>query len=139
MREKRPFDVGLARGPWGRRYFFERAGGGLLADYLRNAKRKAKNTKKLSKEQEMRRPVSLLRRMLHDYPARRWKIDIDGEEISDEYILWEAMNIRSVGPVLYLASQAGDQRWPVRFRLRAGKGPFPLHEVSWCAAGWPES
>ena len=44
--------------------------------------------------------------MLHDYPAQPWKIDIDGEDISDRYILWEAMNIRSVGPVLYLASQA---------------------------------
>lgn len=39
-------------------------------------------------------------------PAQRWKIDIDGKDISDRYILWEAMNIRSVGPALYLASQA---------------------------------
>jgi diacylglycerol kinase family enzyme len=44
--------------------------------------------------------------MLHDYSARKWKMDIDGKDISDEYILWEAMNIRSVGPLLYLASQA---------------------------------
>jgi diacylglycerol kinase family enzyme len=44
--------------------------------------------------------------MLHDYSARKWKMDIDGEDISDQHILWEAMNIRSVGPVLYLASQA---------------------------------
>lgn len=44
--------------------------------------------------------------MLHDYSARKWTIDIDDEDISDDYILWEAMNIRSVGPVLYLASQA---------------------------------
>src|SRR6266496_5255397 len=54
----------------------------------------------------MRRHVSLLRRILHDYSARKWKMDIDGKDISDDYILWEAMNIRSVGPVLYLASQA---------------------------------
>jgi hypothetical protein len=101
-------------------------GAALLADYLRNAKRKAKNTKRLSKEQEMRRHVSLLRRMLHDYPARRWKIDIDGEEISDKYILWEAMNIRSVG--LYFVCIVGrDQRWPVRCRLRAGK---PIQTVA---------
>ncbi len=104
--KRRAFDVGLARGPWGKRYFFESAGGSLLADYLRDAKDKSTKAKKLSKEQEMRRHVSLLRRMLHDYSARKWKIDIDGEDISDDYILWEAMNIRSVGPVLYLASQA---------------------------------
>jgi diacylglycerol kinase family enzyme len=36
--KKRAFDIGLARGPWGKRYFFESAGGGLLANYLRDAK-----------------------------------------------------------------------------------------------------
>jgi diacylglycerol kinase family enzyme len=104
--KKRAFDIGVARGLWGKLYFFESAGGGLLADYLRQAKDKPKKTKKLSEEQEMRRHVSHLRRMLHDHSARKWKMDIDGKDISDEYILWEAMNIRSVGPLLYLASQA---------------------------------
>jgi diacylglycerol kinase (ATP) len=104
--ESRAFDLGLARGPWGERHVFESAGGGLLADYLRDANGKTRKTKKLSKEQEMRRHVSLLRRMLHGYPARKWKMAVDDEDISDDYILWEAMNIRSVGPVLYLASQA---------------------------------
>jgi diacylglycerol kinase (ATP) len=81
-------------------------GGGLFADYVRTAKDEGNKTKKASKEQEMAQHVSLLQRMLLDHPARRWKIEIDGEDISDRYILWEAMNIRSVGPALYLASQA---------------------------------
>jgi hypothetical protein len=38
--------------------------------------------------------------MLHDYPARKWKIETEGEDISNNYILWEGMNIRSVGPIL---------------------------------------
>src|SRR5437773_10175675 len=54
----------------------------------------------------MTQHVSLLRRMLHNHPARKWKIDIDGEDVSDDYILWEAMNIRSIGPALYLAPRA---------------------------------
>jgi diacylglycerol kinase (ATP) len=33
------FDVGLGRGPWGERYFFEGTGAGLFADYLRAPKR----------------------------------------------------------------------------------------------------
>jgi diacylglycerol kinase family enzyme len=81
-------------------------GGGLFPDYVQAAKAKVKKSEKVSKEQQMARHVSLLRDVLRDYPARRWKIDIDGEDISDRYILWEAMNIRSVGPVLYFASQA---------------------------------
>src|SRR6266576_4028224 len=75
--EKRAFDVALARGPWGKRYFFEGAGGGLLADYLRAVKGEGRKIKKVSKELEMAQHVSLLHRMLHDYPARRWKIEID--------------------------------------------------------------
>jgi diacylglycerol kinase (ATP) len=104
--KRRAFDIGVTRGPWGTRYFFEAVGGGLFADYVRAAKDKSQKIRRLSKEQEMARHVSLLHRLLHDYPAQRWKIDIDGKDISDRYILWEAMNIRSVGPALYLASQA---------------------------------
>jgi diacylglycerol kinase family enzyme len=102
------FDVGICRGPWGKRYVFEGVGAGLLADYVRSAKKEEKNnkTKTISEEQEMSRHVSLLRQKLRDYPARKWKIYIDGEDISGRYILWEAMNIRSVGPALYLAPWA---------------------------------
>jgi diacylglycerol kinase family enzyme len=141
--ERRTFDVGLARGPWGKRHFFEGAGGGLLADYLRNAEGKVKGMEKLSKDEEMRQHVSLLRRMLHDYPARKWKIALDGEDISNRYILWEAMNIRSVGPILYFASQAATKDGRLDFvcvreedrslfmeyldgRLAGRKAKFPL-------------
>jgi diacylglycerol kinase (ATP) len=107
--KKQVFDVGLATGPWGDRYFFEGVGGGLLADYVRAAKKEEKRNGKaetLSKEQQMARHGALLRRMLHDSPARQWKIEIDGKDISGRYILWEAMNIRSVGPALHLAPRA---------------------------------
>jgi diacylglycerol kinase (ATP) len=108
---KRVFDVGLAIGPCGKEYFFEAGGGGLLADYIRQAHKKGKKGKKkkaekLSKEQEMARHAALLRRMLDDYCVRPWKIEIDGKDISGKYILWEAMNIRSVGPALHLAPSA---------------------------------
>jgi diacylglycerol kinase family enzyme len=41
-----------------------------------------------------------------DYRARDWKMIIDGKDISDRYILWGAMNIRSAGPGLHLAPKA---------------------------------
>jgi diacylglycerol kinase (ATP) len=105
----RVFDVGIARGPWGKRYIFEGAGAGLLADYVQSAKKEKKKNNKsktILKEHEMLRHVSLLRQMLRDYTARKWNIHIDGKDISGRYILWEAMNIRSVGPALYLAPWA---------------------------------
>ena len=104
--KKHCFDVGVARGPWGTRYFFEGGGGGLLADYVQAAKKHDKKPASASKDHEMARHVSLLRRLLHDYPAQEWKIDIDGKDFSDTYILWEAMNVRSVGPALYFAPRA---------------------------------
>jgi diacylglycerol kinase family enzyme len=104
--EKHSFDVGVARGPWGTRYFFEGAGAGLPADYVRTAKKEDKKPISLSKDHEMSRHVSLLRRLLHDYSAREWKVEIDGKDFSDTYILWEAMNVHSVGPALYLAPRA---------------------------------
>jgi diacylglycerol kinase (ATP) len=108
--KKRSFDVGLARGPWGKRYFFEAAGAGLLADYVQAAKEKKnkaeKKKKKISKEEELREHILELRKMLQNHPTQPWKIEIDGNNISDRYIIWEAMNIRSVGPALYLAPQA---------------------------------
>lgn len=104
--KKRAFDVGVTRGPWGTRYFFEAIGSGLFADYVRGRRGKSKKTKNVSKERKMDRHISVLHRMLHSYPARSWKIEIDGKDVSGRYILWEAMNIRSIGPVLYLASRA---------------------------------
>ena len=100
------FDVGLARGPWGKRYFFEGAGAGLFADYLRAPKEDGKKEKPKSKAEAMRSHVKELRRRLQTYRARQWEIEVDGSDLSGRYLLWHAMNIRSVGPVLTLTADA---------------------------------
>jgi diacylglycerol kinase (ATP) len=100
------FDVGLARGPWGKRYFFEGAGAGLFADYMRAPKRDGKKDEPKSKADAMRRHVIELRRRLQTYRARQWEIEVDGSNLPGRYLLWHAMNIRSVGPVLTLAAHA---------------------------------
>jgi diacylglycerol kinase family enzyme len=99
-----PFDVGVARRSSRSEYFLEAAGGGLFADYFPAA---AANEKKdASPEEELTAHLSLLRKMSLDYPARHWKISVDGKNISGRYILWGAMNIRSAGPALHLAPKA---------------------------------
>jgi diacylglycerol kinase (ATP) len=100
------FDVGLARGPWGKRYFFEGAGAGLFADYLQAPKRDGEKDEPKSKAEAMRSHVKELRRRLQTYRARQWEIEVDGGDLSGRYLLWHAMNIRSVGPVLTLAADA---------------------------------
>jgi len=104
--ERESFDVGLARGPWGERYFFEGAGAGLFADYLQAPKDNAKREKTRSKAEEMRHHIRELHRRLQNYRAREWEMALDGEDVSGSYLLWHAMNLRSVGPVLTLAPDA---------------------------------
>jgi diacylglycerol kinase (ATP) len=99
-------DVGLARGPWGKRYFFEGAGAGLFADYMRAPKRDRKTDESKSKAEVMRTHVKELHRRLQIYRAGDWQIEVDGSDLSGHYLLWHAMNIRSVGPVLTLAADA---------------------------------
>ena len=108
----RGIDVGCLRGPCGKRYVFEGIGAGLLAEYLRQPHREAPG---LSKKEEMTWHVCALRTLLKAYQARKWKLRIDEEELCGRFLLLEAMNIRSVGPVLKLAPTA-----------RASDGQFDL-------------
>lgn len=100
------FDVGLARGPWGKRYFFEGIGAGLFADYVQAPKDDAEKERVRSKAEKMRRHLRELHRRLQSYRAHEWEMALDGEDLSGRYLLWHAMNLRSVGPVLTLASNA---------------------------------
>jgi diacylglycerol kinase family enzyme len=102
--KSRPFDVGVARSGSQTDYFLEAAGGGLFADYFPAAE--ANETKGASPEEELKAHLSLLRKLALDYCARPWKMSIDGKDISDRYILWGVMNIRSAGPALHLAPKA---------------------------------
>jgi diacylglycerol kinase family enzyme len=133
---KYSFDVGVARAPWGEKHFFEGVGGGLFADYLKRTVEKNKTSKNASKEQELTRHVRLLRQTLRGYPPRRWKIEIDGADISDDYILWEAMNIRSIGPGLYLAPPAlhGDGHLDFVFAREQDRSLFIASLDAWLAA-----
>jgi diacylglycerol kinase (ATP) len=102
--KSRPFDIAVARNGSKTNYFLEAVGGGLFADYFPAAK--AKEKKGASPEEELAANLSLLRELSLDYPARHWKMSIDGKDISGRYILWGAMNIRSAGPALHLAPKA---------------------------------
>ena len=38
--------------------------------------------------------------------GRRWTLTVDGQKIRGRFLMWEAMNTRTVGPVLKLAPKA---------------------------------
>ena len=102
--KSQPFDIGVVRCGLQADCFLEAAGGGLFADYFPAAK--ANESKGVSPEEELKAHLSLLRGLAFDYRARPWKMSVDGKDISDRYILWGAMNIRSAGPALHPAPRA---------------------------------
>src|SRR5262245_14267568 len=84
--KSQPFDIGVARNESQIDCFLEAAGGALLADYFPAAE--ANEQKGASPEEELKGHLSLLRQLSLNYPARQWKISMDGEDISGRYILW---------------------------------------------------
>jgi hypothetical protein len=54
-------------------------------------------------------------RLIRALPLTRWRLELDGQDLSGDYLLVEAMNIRCVGPNLCVAQRAepGDGRLEV--------------------------
>lgn len=98
-------DLGVAEGPWGERYFLEGVGAGVFADLLAHSdpkkskkRKKGKNPveaglQRLREEAEVAKPVQIC-------------AELDGEDISGEYLLFEALNLRYIGPNLFLTAAA---------------------------------
>ena len=114
-----PLDVGLASGPWGERYFIEGIGAGLFAGLL---VRSEQNKGKKEKENKTKGPAKVV-----DGALRRLKelaevaepveigAQLDGVDISGNYLLFEAVNLPYIGPNLYIApdTRAGDGKLEV--------------------------
>ncbi|HYH41815.1 MAG TPA: diacylglycerol kinase family protein [Burkholderiales bacterium] len=97
------FDAGVAKGPWGTRYFVEGMGVGLFARTIAVAD----ESKTLAALKDTAAKVAYALKMLRDRLARcephELKLTLDGKDASGEYVLFEAMNMEFVGPNLYLA------------------------------------
>ena len=96
----RPFDIGEASAPSGRRQFVETAGGGLLAELFRSAEEQDEP------DDKVRHGLELLRDALAVARPARWQLDLDGADLSGDFLGVEAMNIREVGPELAFALSA---------------------------------
>jgi diacylglycerol kinase (ATP) len=94
-------DVGVARGPWGERYFIEGLGAGLFANLL--ARPKKKGAKAGKPEDVVDRALRRLQDMTVHCEAVEVAAALDGKDISGRYLLFEAVNLRYVGPNMFLA------------------------------------
>lgn len=104
-RRRRPFDLGLARGPWGERRFVEGIGSGLIArgiaemDALPSDDDQPASAKVADALERYRDVLSRLK-------PQRCTLDIDGVRVTVDALLVEVLNIGSIGPNVTLASDA---------------------------------
>ncbi len=105
---RRKLDVGVVRAPWGKNYFFEGMGCGLFTDVM--AALDAKETEDPAIFARTDNPIGValraLRAALADQRALNLRVSVDGADLSGRYLMLEALNIRHVGPNLFLAPDA---------------------------------
>jgi diacylglycerol kinase (ATP) len=103
-----PFDLGIAKGPWGREEFVESVGLGIFAHLIAMAKKadERRFADSLGDRTVMRLARARLLYTLLNYPPRRWRVTIDGDEQVVEGVWLSVTNIRSIGPRLAVAPNA---------------------------------
>lgn len=95
---ERRMDVGCVKTPQGTSYFLEAMGIGLFADIL----------EKYNPEdgKSVRRSVSTLLSTLRAYQPKFFHVNVDGQDFSGSYVLFEIMNTPTLGYRFRLASDA---------------------------------
>jgi diacylglycerol kinase family enzyme len=105
--ERRKLDVGVARASWGTARFVESAGLGLFAELLRHLDATGDPPgKQETTDAALSEGAKHLKRVLKSTPARRWKVEADGVDLSGEYVFVAALNICCLGPRVMLAPGA---------------------------------
>jgi len=102
------FDIGEAEGPWGSNYFVEGVGIGLFAATILSIQKR--NDPALattaSREDEITRVLEIFKEQVRKHRPKKINVLLDDEDLSDDYVLIQALNIRYAGPNLDLAPGA---------------------------------
>jgi diacylglycerol kinase (ATP) len=105
---RKKFDAGVANGPWGSAHFVEGLGVGLFTDMMTrlDARGNVDLAHLTEPEEKITSVLEMLQARLLTCPEIELHITVDGRDLSGEYILLEVMNIKSIGPNLFLAPNA---------------------------------
>ena len=103
-------DLGVASGPWGRRAFVEGIGAGLFACALPHVDESRTIDNIDRPDARVAYALQLLREDLRRCPPVSLRATLDGDDLSGEYVMLEALSLPYVGPNLHLApdSRPGD-------------------------------
>jgi diacylglycerol kinase family enzyme len=101
--DRRPFDIGELQAGDGAVRFVECMGGGIFGDVLVRA---GERDEELSAGEKQELGLDLLEAAIRDAPAYTWAVELDGEDLSGEFLAVEVMNVREIGPNVPLAPEA---------------------------------
>lgn len=96
-------DVGVIDAPWGSHYFIEGVGMGLFVRTMMEIDSRQLLGHLETPEEKIVQALRILSQRLLSFPARQLNLTLDGKDLSGEYLLLEVMNIRFVGPNMYIA------------------------------------
>jgi diacylglycerol kinase (ATP) len=99
----RAYDIGRLRAGEDAVPFVECMGGGIFGDVLVRA---GEQDKEVSAEEKKGLGLDLLEAAIHEASTRVWELELDGEDISGEFLAVEVMNVREIGPNVPLAPEA---------------------------------
>ena len=102
--EPQSLDLGIARGDWGERIFFESVGAGLIPAGIAAAIAAVQS--RPTGNVEAGDAVRTFRDVLSRMKAQRWTITLDGQATSGDFLLVEVLNMPSIGPNLVLSDEA---------------------------------
>jgi len=96
----RRLDIGLARGPWGKRRFIEAVGFGAIAKAISHSGRKPPKPLRIDMGREG------LQTMMQEAEPERFEIGIDGEVFAGDFLFVEILNLGRTGPALPISFAA---------------------------------
>ena len=119
------FDVGIIYHGADISFFLESFGYGIFP-YLMKEMKKIDDDEFSSPEDKIHQALKKMHQIVLSYESRYCHLVIDGIDYSGKFLLAEVMNIRSIGPNLYLAPQAdpGDGQLDVIVVPEAEKDKF---------------
>jgi diacylglycerol kinase (ATP) len=126
-------DIGVAKGPWGERFFVEGVGVGLFARLLGSKDVGRKPPHNANAEERVTHALDVLKRRALDCAPMALEATLDGRDVSGRYVLFEALNILYVGPNLFLApdSQPGDGSFDLVLVREAERDRLANYLAAW--------
>jgi diacylglycerol kinase (ATP) len=105
---ERKIDLGVAKGPWGTKYFIEGVGLGLIGRAIAIIQDIDEVSGRVfsTKEDKMHRDLCVMAALAHEMPATQVKLVIDDNKTVDDYLLFEILNVNRAGPGIELAAAA---------------------------------